>query len=349
MTNVFIEAKQLLKEGKNIVLARVVALKGSAPRAAGTKCIILEKGRIIGTIGGGLMEHLVIQKAKEVFETKKMVMLHLALTGEDVLKSNMICGGNVDIHLEPIFADNHGAMSVFKAINRLIREGRKGVLVTLLADGVDSADPLCRAVMDEDGVWTGPAFDLTLADIKPYLDEKQAVLMEEKSGTTGLFIEPIGPEDVLYLFGAGHISTFLAHLAKMIGFKVVVIDDREAFANKERFPDADEIRVVPFSQAFQNIKATSASYMAIVTRGHLHDMDVLREALSARPRYIGMIGSRRKRDQIYAALMKEGFTKKQLASVCCPIGKDVGGQTPEEIAVSIAAELIEFRNNPPRA
>ncbi len=349
MLNIFMEAERLLKEGKNIVLARIVRQKGSTPRAAGTKCIILEEGQIVGTIGGGLMEHLVIQKAKEVFETRRSAMLHLAMTGKDVLKSDMICGGDVDIHLEPVFADKTSAAYVFEALNRLIRDGWKGVLVTLIGDGVDSTHTACRAVMDEGGHWTGLAFDLALADIKPYIDAKQTVLLEEKLGTKGLFIEPFGPEDVLYLFGAGHISTFLARLSKMIGFTVVVIDDREAFANQERFPDADEIWVAPFSQVFQDIKATSASYMAIITRGHLHDMGVLREALRARPRYIGMIGSRRKRDKIYAELIKEGFTKKQLEAVCCPIGKDIGGQTPEEIAVSIAAELIEVRNNPPIA
>ena len=116
----------------------------------------------------------------------------------------------------------------------------------------------------------------------------------EKEGLA-FFLEPIKPEDVLYLFGAGHVSTFIAPLAKMVGFRVIVIDDREEFANQERFPNADEILVLPFEESFDRISISKTSYVSIITRGHIHDKAVLAAALSREPAYIGMIGSRRKR------------------------------------------------------
>ncbi|MBU2578258.1 XdhC family protein, partial [Patescibacteria group bacterium] len=145
------------------------------------------------------------------------------------------------------------------------------------------------------------------------------------------------------IFGAGHISTFLSPLAKRVGFSVVVIDDRGEFANTERFPDADEIMVEPLSQSFDRIAVTPSSYIAIITRGHIHDHAVLKEALKQKPAYIGMIGSKRKREIIYQALIKEGTPKETLQKVHSPIGLAIGAETPEEIAVSIVAELIQER------
>ena len=153
----------------------------------------------------------------------------------------------------------------------------------------------------------------------------------------------------MYLFGAGHICTFVAPLAKMVGFRVAVIDDREEFANRERFPNADEIIVCPFADAFDRIAISANAYVAIVTRGHLHDRDVLNAALQTDAGYIGMIGSRRKRDIIYASLMKEGFSAARLKEVHSPIGADIGGETPEEIAISIVAELIAERRSARKA
>ena len=159
------------------------------------------------------------------------------------------------------------------------------------------------------------------------------------------FVEPTFVPGTVFLFGAGHVSQQVADLAARVNFRTVVLDDREEFANPQRFPKADQI-VVPssFEQAFAGLEIDSDSYVVIVTRGHLHDKTVLERALRTKAGYIGMIGSRRKRDMLYQALLSEGFTREDIDRVCCPIGLNIGGDTPEEIAVSIVAQLIKVRS-----
>ena len=176
-----------------------------------------------------------------------------------------------------------------------------------------------------------------------FLEIKTPKLMEIGKGKESVFIDPLMPFDILYLFGAGHVSTFVASLASMVGFRVLVIDDRKEFASKERFKEADKLIVLPFSEVFEKINISSSSYIAIITRGHIHDLNVLREALKRSDGYIGMIGSKRKREKIYQALMDEGVSDEKLKQVYSPIGMDIDAETPEEIAVSIVAELIRVR------
>ena len=146
-------------------------------------------------------------------------------------------------------------------------------------------------------------------------------------GTLEIFVEPILPQPMLYIFGGGHVSIALANAANTAGFAIGVIDDRESFANRERFPMAQEIHT-SFEEAFEKIKPTAATYMVIVTRGHKDDMHVLRWAVGTSPRYIGMIGSKRKVLSVYRALEKEGIPLEKFASVHAPVGLDIGALTP---------------------
>ena len=149
---------------------------------------------------------------------------------------------------------------------------------------------------------------------------------------------------VLYLFGAGHVARQTAVLAGMLDFRVAVLDDRSAFANRDRFPEAEEIRVLDsFDQAFQGLSIDAGSFLLILTRGHSHDRTVLAQALRSEAGYIGMIGSRRKRDTIYDSLLQEGFSRKDLDRVFCPVGLEINAETPAEIGVSIVAQLIQQR------
>ena len=166
-----------------------------------------------------------------------------------------------------------------------------------------------------------------------------------KIETQRFFVEPAVSAATVYLFGAGHVSQQVALVASMVHFRTVVLDDRSEFANQERFPQADEVKVVTsFNQAFADLQIDSESYLVIVTRGHLHDKAVLAQALRTDAGYVGMIGSRRKRDMVYQALLKEGFSQHDIDRVHSPIGVNIGGETPEEIAVSIVAELIKERS-----
>ena len=163
-------------------------------------------------------------------------------------------------------------------------------------------------------------------------------------GTLEVFVEPILPQPMLYLFGGGHVSTAVAKAASAAGFGVGVVDDREAFANKERFPMTQEI-FTSYEDAFQKIHPNAASYLVIVTRGHKEDMRVLAWAVRTEARYVGMIGSKRKVLSVYKALEGDGYKPEEFERVYAPMGLEIGALSPEEIAVSIVAELVAVRRN----
>jgi xanthine dehydrogenase accessory factor len=163
-------------------------------------------------------------------------------------------------------------------------------------------------------------------------------------GTLEVFVEPILPQPVLYLFGGGHVSMAVAAAAHAAGFGIGVVDDREAFANAQRFPMAREIYTT-YEEAFEKIRPTAATYLVIVTRGHKDDMSCLAWAVRTEARYIGMIGSKRKVISVYKALEKEGHRAEEFERVYAPMGLDIGALTPEEIAISITAELVAVRRN----
>jgi xanthine dehydrogenase accessory factor len=162
-------------------------------------------------------------------------------------------------------------------------------------------------------------------------------------GTLDIFVEPILPPALLYIFGAGHVSINLYQVARRAGFEVIVVDDREAYANRQRFPEAKEIIAEDFDRVMAQLNPGEAAYLVIVTRGHRDDMRVLRWAVQTPARYIGMIGSKRKTITIFNELTKEGLSAKLFERVHAPVGLDIGAITPEEIAVAITAELIAAR------
>ena len=272
-------------------------------------------------------------------------VLHIRLTGQEVAASEMLCGGNVDVLVEPVFAGDAAAGRVFQELVSMTAQGRCGTLVTRVADGresggrfLDHGRGIChrRCLVAAEGL---------RHRCRPMVRvrEPSLVTLAECEGTPTVFLEPVEAEAVLLLFGAGHISTFVAPLARMVGFRVCVVDDREEFANPRRFPAAEQLLVCSVAEAFRRIVVTPATYIAIVTRGHAYDREALRAALATRPAYLGMIGSRRKRDLIYGSLMEEGVAVEELRRVHSPIGISIGAETPEEIAVSIVAELIQIR------
>jgi xanthine dehydrogenase accessory factor len=163
-------------------------------------------------------------------------------------------------------------------------------------------------------------------------------------GTLEIFVEPILPQPVVYLFGGGHVSIAVANAASAAGFGVAVVDDREAFANMQRFPMAQTVHT-SYAEAFEKIRPNASSFLIIVTRGHKEDMRVLAWAVRTEARYVGMIGSKRKVLSVYKALENEGYRAEEFTRVYAPMGLDIGALSPEEIAVSVVAELIAVRRN----
>lgn len=340
MENDFIKISELLSQGKNLVLARIIKHSGSTPRSIGTRCMILEDGTLIGTVGGGLLEYKVIEAAREVFKKKTSTFCHFDLTGKDAAESDMICGGIVDIYLEMLCHDSKNMVEIFRLSKEIVEKGGQGTLITSLSDDIGCLDENHRMLVTPDriiGSVTGAS-----DDSETWLKIKAFKNIQIGPGHFA-FAEPVKRDPELYLFGAGHVSACVAHQAKMVGFRVVVVDDRSEFANPERFPDTDEIMVMEFEEAFEKVNINSSSYITIVTRGHLSDKDVLAWALTTDAAYIGMIGSSSKRKAIYKALLKEGFSEEQLDRVYSPIGLAIGAETPEEISVSIISELIKVK------
>jgi xanthine dehydrogenase accessory factor len=164
-------------------------------------------------------------------------------------------------------------------------------------------------------------------------------------GDIEVFVEPIIAAPTLFILGGGHISFTLASMAKLVGFRIVVVDDRPEYATPQRFPEAEQTLVSSYDKAFSKLKVSKSGCIVIVTHGHKGDAAALEGALSTEAKYIGMIGSRTKNESVYARLMAKGITQKQLERVYAPVGLPIHAQTPEEIAVSILAEIIKVRRS----
>ncbi len=346
MQNNLAAIHELMRNGRRSVLARIIHQVGSAPRALGTECLFLDDGSLIGSIGGGALEYRVSTKAAETMEQGVSQTLNFRLAGNQVAQTEMLCGGIVDVYIEPVFPENPTAFKLFKRIAQLLDKGGNGTLLTVIQNGLHHHDETGRLLIEADGTTTGSIGELSAEACLHLVERHRGTtprLLAAEEDHPALFIETIKPYDTIYLFGAGHISTFVAPLARKVGFKVIVFDDREGFASRERFPEADEIVVGPLKTVLDKNIPTLSTYIVIITRGHIHDLGVLRQVLNLNHAYIGMIGSRRKRDMIYQALQEEGVAQEMLDRVHSPIGLDIGAQTPEEIAVSIVAELIQIR------
>jgi xanthine dehydrogenase accessory factor len=235
--------------------------------------------------------------------------------------------------------NERGSIPSFKTAKMLVRDD--GSIVGTIGGGCVEADvwQAAREVMESERPRT-LTFDL---NNDPKYDTGLVC-----GGTLEIFVEPILPPAELYVFGAGHVAASLYRVARTAGFDVTVIDDREAYANRERFPEAQQVVAEDFDKAMAQLSPSESSYIVIVTRGHHDDMRVLRWAVQTPARYVGMIGSKRKTIAIFKELQKEGLPASLFDRVHAPIGLDIGAITPEEIAISITAELIAKRRNAER-
>jgi xanthine dehydrogenase accessory factor len=338
-----------LEKKHTVALATLITRVGSAPRAVGAKYLVKEDGTSSGSIGGGCVEAEVWQEAQKVMEKAEGGILHFELTSEQLAEGGLICGGNIDIFLEPLREE---LLNIYQEVSRIIQKGGSAILATLVSvDGDFPKGRDSKILMKDSGEKVGSLLGGVELE-KKILSEGKALLKEKKPKVLvlshedrrmELLLEPVFSEPTVYIFGAGHVSEQLAPLAKKVHFKVVVIDDREMFANQKRFPEADEVIVSEFEKCFDQLNIDGSSYIVIVTRGHLYDGFVLEQAVETNACYIGMIGSKKKIKTLYQNLMKKGISKETLNRVHAPIGLDINSETPEEIAVSIVAELIKVR------
>jgi xanthine dehydrogenase accessory factor len=257
-------------------------------------------------------------------------------------------------------------VDIYEEITRLRKEGRRGALATIInVRGSIPSFETAKMLVREDGTIAGTIgggcveAEVWEAAREVMKNEKPQTLNFNLNnnprydtglvcgGTLEVFVEPVLPISTLYIFGAGHVAFSLYKVARMAGFDVVITDDRETYANRERFPDARDIFADEYEQVMSQLAPNDTSYIVIVTRGHRDDMRVLRWAAETPARYVGMIGSQRKTISIYKELEKEGIAAEKLARVYAPVGIDIGAITPEEIAISIVAELIARRRNSP--
>lgn len=255
-------------------------------------------------------------------------------------------------------------MDIYEQIVQLRREGRRGALATIVnACGSIPSFRTAKMLVRDDGSIVGTIgggcveADVWQAAREIIESEKPRTLKFNLNqdpkydtglvcgGTLEVFIEPVLPPALLYIFGAGHVAINLCKVAADAGFDPIVIDDRTSYATKERFPSAREVHALEFDEALKQFDPNETSYVVIVTRGHRDDMRILRWAVQTRARYVGMIGSKRKVIEIFKTLQSEGVPAHLFERVCAPIGLDIGAVTPEEIAVAIAAELIATRRH----
>jgi xanthine dehydrogenase accessory factor len=255
-------------------------------------------------------------------------------------------------------------MDIYEQIVQLRREGRRGAVATIVnVRGSIPSFRTAKMLVRDDGSIVGTIgggcveADVWQAAREVMESEKPRTLSFDLNqdpkydtglvcgGTLEVFIEPVLPPALLYVFGAGHVALNLCKTASSAGFDVIVTDDRSSYATKERFPAAREVHALDFDQAFQKFDPNESSFIVIVTRGHRDDMRILRWAVQTRARYVGMIGSKRKVIGIFKTLQSEGVPAHLFDRVHAPIGIDIGAATPEEIAVAITAELIAIRRN----
>jgi xanthine dehydrogenase accessory factor len=332
-----------LERGDPFALLTVIDRSGSGPREAGTMMIVDGEGQSFGTVGGGVLEAQAKKLAEKVISASRSALESYSLTNRDASDLGMICGGRMEILVDYIAGGDPQWLAVVKHLADARRRRQEASLI--------------RSIRKEgDRVYTGvgiadqAGFAVSSLDLSQFDREivttgsvRMKARLYERNGVR-YFIQPAEVPGTVFIFGAGHVGEALAPLCHFVGFRTVIIDDRVEFANKERFPVADEIHVPEsFEAFFSGLDLTESDCAVIVTRGHASDQGVLMKALGTAAGYIGMIASRRKRDIVYRNLIESGYSEQDLARIHSPIGLDIGAETPEEIAVSIVSELIAVR------
>ena len=348
LDDVFKTAIDLLEKQEKAAIATIISSKGSLPMSEKSKMLVTPEGKIIGTVGGGCLEADVWAEARRVMDEGKSSIQQFILTEKYAGESGLNCGGIVEILTEPL--PEHG-QELFRTIIALKDTGHRGALATILTDHPRYPEGRRKLLVCDDGRTVGGLDDAGLEAFVVQKGEQvlqgESFAMETYTTDDGvalqLFLEPVLPTPTVYVFGGGHVSFFVVRAAILAGFKVKVVDDRPAFANKERFPEADATIVMEFDQVKETFDFGQDDYVVLVTRGHQHDQQILEQIHDSQARYLGMIGSKSKIAKMWKRLEAKGVSQKTLDRIHAPIGLNIGADSPEEIAISIVAELIRER------
>jgi xanthine dehydrogenase accessory factor len=306
MREVLSELKAWTDDKEEIALATVVETWGSSPRPLGSKMVVTRSGKMAGSVSNGCIEGAVFEEAQKVLKTGKPKVAAFGVADDVAFSVGLACGGHIEVFIQP-FAVVH------QQLIGLLDENRPATLRTNLVTGeatVSEGTPPGSELARRDGDW---------------------------------FNEPFRRPAHLIIVGAIHIAIPLHRLAKLMGYRVSVIDARAKFATKERFPEADELIVAWPDEAASQLTLDKSAYVVILTHDPKFDLPALRSVLGKDVGYIGAIGSRKTNENRFAALRKEGFTEEQLARVHGPVGLDLGGRGAEETALGIMAEITAVR------
>lgn len=326
----------------------IVSHKGSTPGTSGSWMLVRQDKTIAGTIGGGLVEAKVMDACVGMMDKAQSQIKDFHLDQDQALKAgmDMICGGSLGVWLRsfvPPFSKT--LLNAFEIIAGIENKGESALVITRISGDTVQVPVALKNSRNDPGASILPK-DLPedlLADAAGRAFSGPG-LSCRVYGQDLYIIQPLIPRQTLYICGAGHVGYQLGQMAHITDFSTVIIDDRPEFADPARFPHAGQVKVVPgFTPVFDGFDVDENSYIVILTRGHLYDQIVLEQALSTRAAYIGMIGSRKKRELIYGNLMEKGISKQALDAVYSPIGTAIKAQTPAELAVSIMGELILVR------
>jgi xanthine dehydrogenase accessory factor len=349
------QIKQLIEEGETLAIATIVSTLGSTPREVGAKMVVTASGEILGTVGGGCGEAEVRREAVQVIRTQKPAMVKVELMDDIESNSPAVCGGILNVFIDAWWQDPAAVCE--KLNDELLQaqsEGAASILATVVqADNCSDVASGEKCFIRDGVVKIGNIRNQALLQI--IMREAETRLKREECRQVALtlpgtdnkvevFFEVLTAIRKVIIVGAGHLAIPLVKFAKILGFYITVLDDRVIYANRERFPEADEVLVGDMAETLRGLDITPQTYVVLITRGHQFDEPCLREIIHRPAKYIGMIGSRRRIKACFIRFRdEEGIPEELLKKVYAPIGLDIKAESPEEIALSIIAELVKVR------
>ncbi|MBR5292039.1 MAG: XdhC family protein [Clostridia bacterium] len=330
MKQLFLSMYNALMSGQDTVFCSIIKSYGSTPRGIGAAMAVFPDGSISGTVGGGPIEYQSILHALDVLKTHQSGAKDFILTPNQIADIGMICGGNSTVYFRYVPTGDTTTAELFKKNAELYDTRSNAWLAISLSDGAMSL------YTHEYGL--SSAFPLPVDTVAALAGTRPVM-----SNEAACYVLPLTRSDTLYLFGGGHVSQELAPVLVHLGFSVVLYEDRVQFSDPALFPGVKDIITAPYTEMLSRIKVTPEDYIVIMTRGHQGDYELLEQALRTPAGYVGVIGSRSKIVATNKRLREAGISDEDIARIHTPIGLPIGAETPAEIAISIAAELIAHR------